>query len=127
MSHIDLMELCARRKIGMPDTWQAFRWQRKGDYIIVTGAVVTETFKRGPRKGRPKWSARDPETEMPVTVHDGEFSAFKLAWEAETGLCHRCQGTGKVMKSWSVADGTTYRECDVCSGTGKPKAAQEAA
>lgn len=118
---INLPELYARRKLNMPDTWTAFRWQRKGDFVVVTGAVCRETFKRGPKAGKPKWSSRDQDTELSVPISEQEMRDFELVWSAETGLCHHCTGTGKKIKSWNHLTGKTYDECPKCAGTGKAK------
>lgn len=118
---IILSELYARRKLEMPDTWKVFRWQRKGDFIVVTGAVCCSTFKKGPRAGRPKWSSRDRETELTVSIRSKEMRDFELAWSAETGFCHHCTWTGKRFKSWNHLTGATYGECPECAGTGKAK------
>jgi len=42
-----------------------------------------------------------------------------LAWEAETGNCFRCGGSGQESFGWSKAEGRLYRQCSRCGGTGK--------
>lgn len=42
-----------------------------------------------------------------------------LAWEAETGNCFRCNGSGQESLGWSKAEGPRYRQCSRCGGTGK--------
>jgi len=121
---VHLMEVHARRKLVMPDEWRAYRWEAKSaDVLVVTGCIVTATYTRGPRKGRPNFDKRDKATDLPVVITRTEHAAFCQAWEAETGRCHACQGNGTECYGWSKAAGSRYRDCKRCNATGNAPAA----
>lgn len=121
---IDLRELQARRALGMPDNWRLFSWQcvpsgsMDSTHVRLRGAVCTAVFTRGPRKGRTNWAKRDRSTECEVYISHADHDAFCIQWEAETGHCHECTGTGQTFAGWSVADGVRHRTCTRCLGTG---------
>jgi hypothetical protein len=109
----DIMSL-AEIKSGIPG-WKAFQWQAAGSDSIVTGSVPVGAYSRGPRKGQPKF--KGPGTMVVVTR--AEKMAAATAYEAEAGHCWNCKGTGQVVRSISVAEGTTYRSCTRCGGSGR--------
>lgn len=120
-----LIEIHAREKAGMPDTWRSWLWERVGPpeapypFIRLTGAVVP-LLTRGPRKGKPNWRRKDKATERVVTITPDEHDAWATAWQARTGKCRDCMGEGRRPWSSSARDGTTYRSCKACEGTGVP-------
>ena len=119
---VDFMGLAARQKIGASEDWGAMKWSSIGvarDMVNVTGAVMTERYKRGPRKGRLNWSKRDKKTECTVTVSSAEIDAAKAAWSLATGKCACCRGRGTRVSSISIENGTTYRQCESCNGSGE--------
>jgi hypothetical protein len=109
----DIMSL-AEIKSGTPG-WKATKWQAGGGDSIVTGSVPVGTYSRGPRKGEPKFTG--PSTMVVVTRAELETAA--TAYEAETGRCWNCKGTGQVVRKISVTEGTTYRPCARCGGSGE--------
>jgi hypothetical protein len=109
----DIMSL-AETKSGIPG-WKATKWQAVGGDSIVTGSVPVGTYSRGPRKGELKFTG--PRTMVVVTRAEKEAAAS--AYEAETGHCWNCKGTGQVVRKFSKAEGTIYRFCTRCSGSGR--------
>jgi hypothetical protein len=117
---VDLMSLQASRLLGIPG-WTAKRFESiEPDSVLLTGGVYTETFKTGPRKGRTNYSKPVSGTARIFVLSRASMRAFDREWEAETGKCVRCQGGGRRVTGWSAVDGTTYRECTDCKGSGKP-------
>lgn len=122
--HFDFMRLMCATKASLPEHWVFSGWRRVNfgtphEALEITGAVVTETFKRGPRKGRLNWAKRDKSTEWSFRFTDAERAAFYAAWEAETGLCHACHGNGEEFYGWSRDEGNKYRPCNRCGATGE--------
>ena len=109
----DIMSL-AETKSGIPG-WKATKWQAAGCDSIVTGSVPVGTYSRGPRKGELKFTG--PRTMVVVTRAEKETAA--TAYEAETGHCWNCKGTGQVVRKISVTEGTTHRSCARCGGSGE--------
>lgn len=103
----------AIRKSGI-EGWEPYAWERVGEDVMLTGGIP-RLLTRGPRKGQRTWDGKGTS----VVVTRGEESAEEARYVAETGNCGKCQGDGKVFASWSIADGTKYRECKPCTGTGK--------
>lgn len=114
MSHLDEVARC---KVNGPEGWAVFAWERIGDGndLVVTGGVP-RLLKAGPRKGKPTW--RDVPTQKAV-VTGAEIEAEKARYEADTGKCSDCMGSGQVFASWSQAEGKKYRACGRCGGTGE--------
>lgn len=110
------VEEVAKRKLNAPADWRMFAWELVGktNDVIITGGVPVGEYKKGPRKGNPKW-------EMPgekVVVTRAEEVAEKQAWEASTGHCAECQGTKQQWAGWSNQSGTRYKPCTRCKATG---------
>ncbi|EHL99335.1 hypothetical protein HMPREF9946_03097 [Acetobacteraceae bacterium AT-5844] len=117
-------ETHAREMYGLPDDWMVCIWEALGkpgkpQAIALTGAVVTEVFKSGPRKGEKNWKKRDRSTQMTVSIPKAAHQKWLLEWEQKTGLCHECNGKGEVFKSWDRETGTQMKPCRRCDGTGK--------
>jgi len=123
---INLHEEHARDKYGLPPEWTAAQWEcfpgTPGEptlYVQLIGAVY-EPVTRGPRKGKPNWDkpiGKKTTAILPVAEHD----AWVRAWEQRTGKCSKCVGTGQTIARVSVQDGTEYRTCRTCGGTGRAK------
>ena len=118
MSAPDIHAITARRVHNLPDDWHPRIYgcldRDLGFYLV--GAVPIGTYSRGPRKGRPKLP---PLRELQrVVITPKEVQETREQWERETGMCHRCGGSGEVVAIVS-RDGTTYRPCSLCNGTGK--------
>lgn len=114
MSHLDNV---ARRKVNGPEGWAVCAWEviGEGSDLVVTGGVP-RLLKAGPRKGKPTW--RDVPTQRAVVTR-AELDAEKARYEADTGKCSECMGSGKVLASWSATEGVMYRPCKRCDGTGE--------
>lgn len=122
MKKIDLVELMARERAGMPDDWRAFRysWMPPGGkplYLEVVGAVAP-IYTRGDRKGTPNFKRRDVSTERTVYLTPAEMDAWEKRWEHQTGACRHCAGSGERLVSWSRDSGTKTRPCEDCGGSG---------
>lgn len=113
VAKISHMNAVAIRKSGIAG-WEPYAWERIGEDVIFTGGIP-RLLMRGPRKGKKTWDGKGTS----VVVTRAEESTEEARYVAETGNCGRCQGDGKVFASWSVTDGTKYRECKQCTGTGK--------
>lgn len=115
----------ARQTLGLHDHWQWYSIERDPDGVAMpkdvtklTGCVPT-IKTRGPDKGEPNWRRPLPGTHRVVWIERDKFDAWLLEWERKTGKCHRCYGKGQVIRRWSKDEGTEYRDCDRCGGTGK--------
>ena len=103
----------AESKVGIPG-WQAEAWEDIGGDSIVEGSVPDGFYRSGPRKGKPRFTR--PRTKVVVTK--AELQAAATAYEAETRKCWDCKGSGQVWAGWSKAEGTKYRTCSRCDGSG---------
>ena len=108
----DCME-AAEAKVGI-EGWKAYRWEDCGGDSIVTGDVPDGVYRSGKRKGRPRFNGPGRK----VVITKAEMQAKATAYEADTGKCWDCKGTGQVWAGWSKADGTRYRDCQRCNATG---------
>lgn len=126
-----LIDIHAREKAGLPDGWRADIWEHVGPpeapypFLRLTGAVYPPVT-RGPRKGRPNWKKPEAGTERVVTILPDEHEAWAIAWEGKTGRCRACMGEGRRVWGVSVKDGTTYKSCRMCGGSGVPAAIADA-
>lgn len=119
---IDWWERIARRKLALPlfqwHTLRAVDWRaiETSDTLVIGGEPIG-VYTKGKGAGRPKFGPRSADRTCVVT--DAELQAEYVAYEAETGNCARCCGTGEVLKRISVADGRENRPCPKCLGDGK--------
>lgn len=81
---------------------------------LISGGVP-RILTRGPNKGKRKWAGKLTR----VVVTGAEVDAAMTKYEAETGICAECEGTGRITAGWSATEGTKYRTCGKCGGTGK--------
>jgi hypothetical protein len=117
----DVYSLAAQRLRGMPADWQWCTVESKdspyGNFIQVTGSVPVGTYSRGPRKDQPKWpAAKDCQV---FQFSPAQLEQVRLDWQAETGHCFTCGGSGQERFGWSKAEGSRYRKCGRCGGTGE--------
>jgi hypothetical protein len=120
---VDFAELTAKRKANHPDGWWMFKWEKVGDDILLVTGAVCPPKKTGKYKGRPNYKGRDRSTEARIGLTYAEIDATRLAWEAETGKCSECQGSGQEWAGWSKDEGNRFRPCRRCGATGTaPKA-----
>lgn len=119
MTTPDILSLAAQHRHELPSEW---RW-RSSDALdggfLLAGASPIGTFQRGPRKDQPKFPPRSQYRRVIIT--DQDVADARARWEQETGRCSHCGGTSQEAIGWSAAEGTRYRTCRACSGTGKPK------
>lgn len=54
-----------------------------------------------------------------IFVLESEVRAAELVYEAETGNCHACAGSGMRNTGWSSEHGNTFGPCKRCDRTGK--------
>ena len=120
--NVKLLEKQAKEKFSLPENWEWFRWETlphppaNHTFVKLTGCPITERYKSGKRKGRPKYSLA---TSMSVTITLAEHEAYLLAWEKETGQCSACTGSGEELERWHHIDGTKMRPCGKCNGSKK--------
>ena len=114
----DLHELTARRVHSLPPEWRAgvYRSLHPLGFELI-GSVPIGIISRGPRKGRPKFPPRNQW--RAVVISNEQVAETWRQWEAETGRCSHCGGSGQQVKSISVTEGASYRTCSGCGGTGK--------
>ena len=120
----DFYSMIARKKYGLSEEWKAYIFEAVGEppnFIAtkITGAVAP-LKTRGANKGDRNWSKMDKSTKKTVYIKPEEYSQFISEWEAETGLCSKCRGTGQEVHGSHIELGTYYRQCKKCCGTGKP-------
>lgn len=119
MTAPDIHAITARRVHNLPDDWQPRIYgcldRDLGFYL--RGAVPIGTYSRGPRKGHPKFPPLGQLQRVVITTD--EVRQERIRWEHETGLCVRCGGAGETVRSISIQNGTTYRQCNECEGSGK--------
>ena len=115
---IDIIQLTMERIFDLPEGW---KWY-KGDYdagpkgfIQVWGSVPIGKYKSGPRKGQTKWGKRSSNDIFWVALF--ELDKTIEIWEAENGLCHKCEGSGVEVKSSGI-NGKTFRKCGKCNAQG---------
>jgi len=119
----NLLEILAREKAGMPAEWRAFRFEcfpktQETLYYEIEGAVAPLKSK-GASKGSPNWPKLDAATRRTVVLLVQEAEQRAAEWRERTGICVRCVGKGQLLKSYSRKDGSTFKPCPVCDGTGK--------
>lgn len=105
----------AKRKVGGGDGWEWCSSEAVGRDFLIKGGVPT-IVTRGKAKGRKRWKGVPLDRAL---VSRDEFDAEAARYEAETGNCRECRGAGKTAYRWSKDEGTSYRECRSCGGTGK--------
>lgn len=121
---MDLLEECAREKVGMGADWKIFRMEclphhpQPTELVSAVGAVVP-LATRGKRKGRPDWNKMDKSTVRTAYITLKEHAEWIGQWEKRTGKCSQCEGSGQEFAGCSVERGTWTRPCAKCGATGK--------
>ena len=114
-----MCELTARDKAGLGVEWETYMVEvmppYRAPYVYHVGLGIPRLLTRGPNKGRKRWDG--PREEL--WLSGAEVEARAEQYERETGNCRECMGDGKTLARWSATEGTTYRECSRCKGTGK--------
>jgi hypothetical protein len=122
--HIDWMNEVARKRYGMPERWRWFRSEVKNHdkpsaFIMLTGAICDAKIKRGKYKGNDDWKKRDKTSEAEIPIKFGDIKEVQAEWEAETGKCSNCRGSGKSWIGWGKDTGNRFEPCRPCSATGR--------
>ena len=116
-----LIDILAREAMGRPDAHVAsmtmLTLDRDGfDGVRVEVADVVPC-KTGPRKGQPNWRRA---TNRPVRLlSNTELDQLAAAWGERTGNCVPCTGSGRQFVRWDHIEGTTWRPCTACAGSGR--------
>ena len=83
-----------------------------------TVAMIRLGDFRGSRGQRLRHPRRGTVT-APLYLSDAEIAVEVLRWQAETGSCVHCGGSGTNLTSWSAETGAVYGPCGKCQGTGR--------
>jgi len=102
-------------KLRADPSFDFFKFEVIEDGMLLEGSL-TKIITKGKNKGDVKYL---PEGCRKTFITRDETVAWCEKYEKETGNCAQCFGKSKVMKSWSAKDGTEYRPCRKCGGTGK--------
>lgn len=117
----DLRTEIAKARVGDPKwepcIWRAVGDRDKGGAVIISGGEP-RMMTRGPRKGQPSWAHIPKDHLVDVVVTEAELRAAELKYEADTGNCLNCGGSGQEVASAGVG-GTQYRQCYRCKGSGE--------
>lgn len=122
--YVDFSLLAVAAKAVLPEGWEIYQWETinidtPNEAIKVDGTVMRALFVRGPRKGRKNFARRERDKDMSFIITRAEIQQAKAKWETETGFCGECYGNGDVAWSWHHQEGTKFKTCKKCSGTGK--------
>jgi hypothetical protein len=95
----------------LPAEWEWFAWDgRTAGVIRLKGGVPLAGVENAKR-----WKGA---ATMKVIVTDAEVAAAVVAYEADTGNCADCSGTGETFAS-AGPHGVTVRKCSKCAGSGR--------
>jgi hypothetical protein len=111
---IDDCMKAAETKVAI-EGWKAYKWEDCDGDSIVTGDIPYGVYRSGPRKDRPRFKGPGRR----VVITKAELQVIATAYEAETGKCWECKGTGQTWAGRSIAEGNKYRKCQRCAGTGE--------
>jgi hypothetical protein len=108
MTHTDK---AAWRKVGEIAGWEPCIYELIEGGMLITGGIPAT---KGTKK---KWPAKKLMQRVLLTEQD--VVDEERRYEAETGNCYICYGTGKQTVGWSAKDGVKSRECPRCKGAGR--------
>lgn len=119
---LKILENHLRKKHALPDDFHFYGWEwlangKERFSILKLDGGICQPLRSGKRKGKPNYKTMTGQLTFFSTIR--EMEDLDIAYEIETGNCSVCMGDGKVIAGVSVADGTEYRQCSRCSGTGK--------
>ena len=121
--NLRLIEARLRREYNLPGSFVFYRWESfpnnssRSDYVLFTGAECP-LFARGPKAGKPNYRLGTNKRRLSVSSLQAE--QWGREYEAETGNCRECEGSGEEVASAGVG-GTLYRSCSRCGGSGEAK------
>ena len=102
--------VCSSLEVMMAD-------ERRGilsDITKVGFSTLGPPLRSGPRKGQRRYMRG---LNSFVFVSRAEVEAVRVEYERASGLCAHCTN-GQARAGWSQAQGTIWRECRRCAGTG---------
>ncbi len=114
----EFLEDYCRRATGKP-TWKLYKIERIINGTLCEGCVPTETYKSGPKKGKPKF---DPKNSQRIVLSNHDLDAEKHRYSTTTGRCCGCFGRAARAVASGIRDGVPYQDrkpCPDCKGTGK--------
>lgn len=120
---MDLLEECAREKVGMGEDWMAYKMEclphhpQPTELVIVIGAVVP-LKTTGKHVGKPNWSKMDKSTVRTAYIALKDHADWVAQWEEKTGKCSACKGSGQEFAGCSVERGAWTRPCSKCGASG---------
>ena len=118
----DWMLMTAKRLNDLPDGWKWYELDARDmpdDFFKMVGDVPIGVITRGINKGHPKFA---PKTKgRSFFLRMSQVEETKKLWEAETGKCSKCDGTGREQSGYSWKTGHSYVNCGKCDGNGKTK------
>lgn len=111
------LNVVARKKLGQPPEWRWCKFEMIGDTddCLVEGGIP-RLLLTGKRKGLPTW--RDC-TLSKCVITRAEHDQAMADYEAETGKCKECAGSGLRLIGWVVETGNRFEPCRRCAATGK--------
>lgn len=116
-----LIDILAREAMGRPDAHVAsmtmLTLDRDGFDGVRVEVVDVVPCKTGPRKGQPNW--RSATNRQARLLSHTELDQLAAAWGERTGHCVPCAGSGRQFVRWHHIDGTTWRPCTACDGSGR--------
>lgn len=120
---LKIIEARLRQENDLQPDFQFYRWEMLPEYgepfyCELEGAIVP-LVTRGTRKGKPNYKQKTGVRKFAVTVETA--AEWERQWSESTGKCIRCLGEKQIVWSVSVAEGTKYKPCPECHGTGKAK------
>lgn len=119
--NIAICEQRLRAEHGLGHEFVFYRWAMMpgyGDplYCEFEGAVCN-LYVRGPKRGKPNYKTARDVRKFAVGLQTAKD--WESQWQASTGGCLRCTGTGQIVMRVSAKDGAVRGPCPQCTGTGK--------
>lgn len=118
---IRITEQRLKRDNDLPADFRFYAWEFLTNGNIEVGTKLDGGLcplkTRGKHKGLPCWPKLTGRQSFVVT--NEQAAVYESDYEVETGNCHVCEGSGKVMKSWSREHGRVDQDCRRCGATGK--------
>lgn len=103
----------ARRKLGLGDEWESFRWRVMEDKTTIRIHLgVPVPMKKD--KSRARW----PKPWKIAYFSAPELDEERARYERETGNCYRCEGKGARCVGCGVVGGGRWVKCPRCNLTG---------
>lgn len=112
----DLLSIHAAELLNMSDKWRIYSFQSLGEGLSPRIYKLKGCDAEVSMLGEIKYTK---ENTNEIFIPEDTHISWKQQWELQTGNCAECVGTGKVMRSWSSTEGTTYKACTKCGGSGK--------